>query len=533
MFILAGGPGQASAETFNLGLKAAYWRAFFPGYTLVAYDDRGTGKSGALDCPTARTIADCGNAHPGPGLLHDPRARGGHRVGAARARRRQDRDLGRLVRDEARRVAYALAHPSHVERLLLDSVVLPDNNLVDPLSLRTIPASVNGICTNNVCPGIAPGMGDKLVALANQLEARPVNATVHFAPRLASFPVTIDGDTLVSLAYESDLSSAISSQLPAAINSALAGDYLPLERLVWMDAIFNVGDQGDVNIVLLLSTNCGDGPFPWGPNDPTDARRAALNAAVASLPPGAAGAFGTWALQSLSPFLCVDWPAPSGGAALGAGTAARRPGARAERRPRRPHADRVRREHGVALPAGPRPRRPGRRPLGAQPLGLRGERGALVARRRHPAEPVHEVLALHSAGRRLAQVGRGDSRRPRAFPASPAAPSPRVLQTIHDAEDYWLLLRHNTETFTGLVGGTLTPDANGAIRLVNFSSIPGLAITGNILVKIDPYGDPVVPLSVGYAQLTVGGRSAARGRISLSGNRLTGTLAKRKVAATF
>ena len=35
--------------------------------------------------------------------------------------------------------AYALAHPSHVERLLLDSVVLPDNNLVDPLSLRSIP----------------------------------------------------------------------------------------------------------------------------------------------------------------------------------------------------------------------------------------------------------------------------------------------------------------------------------------------------------------------------------------------------------
>src|SRR5262245_29012193 len=35
MIMLAGGPGQASAETFNIGLKAAYWRTFFPGYTLV------------------------------------------------------------------------------------------------------------------------------------------------------------------------------------------------------------------------------------------------------------------------------------------------------------------------------------------------------------------------------------------------------------------------------------------------------------------------------------------------------------------
>ncbi len=62
MIMLAGGPGQASAETFNLGLKAAYWRAFFPGYTLVAYDDRGTGKSGPIDCPRAPTIAACGSA---------------------------------------------------------------------------------------------------------------------------------------------------------------------------------------------------------------------------------------------------------------------------------------------------------------------------------------------------------------------------------------------------------------------------------------------------------------------------------------
>src|SRR5581483_872113 len=100
--------------------------------------------------------------------------------------------------------------------------------------------SVNGICRNNACPGIPAGMGDKLVALANQLEAHPVSASVHFAPRLAAFPVTLDGDTLISLAYESDLSSGISSQLPAAINSALAGDYLPLERLVWLDTINNV-----------------------------------------------------------------------------------------------------------------------------------------------------------------------------------------------------------------------------------------------------------------------------------------------------
>ena len=95
---------------------------------------------------------------------------------------------------------------------------------------------------------------------------------------------------------------------------------LPLERLVFLDSITNAATgPGDVNIVLLLATNCGDGPFPWGSNDTPDVRQGALNAAIAALPPGATGAFGSWALQSLSPFACLTWPSPAGGADLGAG----------------------------------------------------------------------------------------------------------------------------------------------------------------------------------------------------------------------
>src|SRR5204863_1889806 len=53
MFLLAGGPGQGSAGAFALtdpeGAKFA--RFLFPGYTLVAFDNRGTGESGLIDCP--------------------------------------------------------------------------------------------------------------------------------------------------------------------------------------------------------------------------------------------------------------------------------------------------------------------------------------------------------------------------------------------------------------------------------------------------------------------------------------------------
>src|ERR1700690_1070416 len=52
IFLVAGGPGQASAESFDLGdpTMARFYRYLFPGYTLVAYDDRGTGSSGPLTC---------------------------------------------------------------------------------------------------------------------------------------------------------------------------------------------------------------------------------------------------------------------------------------------------------------------------------------------------------------------------------------------------------------------------------------------------------------------------------------------------
>ena len=53
MFLIAGGPGQGSAGSFDLASSgsADFYQTIFPGYTLVAFDNRGTGKSGLIDCP--------------------------------------------------------------------------------------------------------------------------------------------------------------------------------------------------------------------------------------------------------------------------------------------------------------------------------------------------------------------------------------------------------------------------------------------------------------------------------------------------
>ena len=53
MFLIAGGPGQGSAHAFDLGsnFNRELMRFLFPGYTLVAFDNRGTGDSGLIRCP--------------------------------------------------------------------------------------------------------------------------------------------------------------------------------------------------------------------------------------------------------------------------------------------------------------------------------------------------------------------------------------------------------------------------------------------------------------------------------------------------
>jgi pimeloyl-ACP methyl ester carboxylesterase len=75
VFLVAGGPGQASSNALALGRSGSYWHSLFPGYTLIVYDDRATGRSAPLSCPAlesasvstdgsdaARLVGQCGES---------------------------------------------------------------------------------------------------------------------------------------------------------------------------------------------------------------------------------------------------------------------------------------------------------------------------------------------------------------------------------------------------------------------------------------------------------------------------------------
>ena len=132
--LLAGGPGQPSTFAYNDGSDDPYgeFGALSPRNDIVAFDGRGTGRSGLLRCPELEraNLVDAGPAA----------AACARRLGPRRAFYRTSDSVDDM---EAVRVAlgvdkltlvgvsygtflaqaYAARYPTHVERVLLDSVL--------------------------------------------------------------------------------------------------------------------------------------------------------------------------------------------------------------------------------------------------------------------------------------------------------------------------------------------------------------------------------------------------------------------------
>src|SRR5436190_6803264 len=220
LFIIAGGPGQGSAGTFQLGATGADFRSQFPGYTLVAFDNRGTGRSGVLRCPELQASPFASPAQVQPLVAKCATEIGSSRAFYSTRDHADDIDAVRqaLGVDKAGlwgtsygtqlSVAYALTYPTHVERLLLDSVADPAGR--DPFAaddLREMPKGLAEICPGSTCRAATSNFVGEVVSLANRLAARPIQGSI---PRSGGGRVTVrvDGvDFLSGVVIDSDLNA--------------------------------------------------------------------------------------------------------------------------------------------------------------------------------------------------------------------------------------------------------------------------------------------------------------------------------------
>jgi pimeloyl-ACP methyl ester carboxylesterase len=216
VFVLAGGPGQAGTRVFDLAANGAGLRALFPGYTLVAFDPRGTGESGALRCPSLETgtdfvedMAKCAETI-GTSVSFYSTKDHAEDIDAVRAALGVEKiALWGASYGAKLALAYALAHPRGVARLLLDSP-LPTNG-PDPFGrtiLRSLPRAFRSLCAGGYCKGVTLNLLADLAAVANDLQKRP----------LRKGSVFVDGQGLLSLALAADSNPGLRAQVPTALD---------------------------------------------------------------------------------------------------------------------------------------------------------------------------------------------------------------------------------------------------------------------------------------------------------------------------
>lgn len=319
---LAGGPGQAATpllEDFAQALGGNVLRS----RTLVTFDQRGTGGSGQLTCPSLAPLAGEGSFPPdaivqsavaacaqrlGPARAHYASADSAADIEAVRAALGVDR-LILYGTSYGTKVAldYAAAYPQHVGALLLDSVVLPEGT--DPferLTLGSVPRVLRTLCARGGCPFTHDVVTD-FDALAARLARGPLHGRWIDAHGRAQ-PAELAQPDLFALLLAGDLDPFERAALPAAVRSALNGDAMPILRLAQTPGDGLDPSSGDSD-ALDLATSCEDGAVPWAAGTPVGDRAAAVTAALAAIPPAQLAPFGPAGVRALGEAdLCRAWP---------------------------------------------------------------------------------------------------------------------------------------------------------------------------------------------------------------------------------
>jgi pimeloyl-ACP methyl ester carboxylesterase len=539
MFLVAGGPGQGSAGAFNLGDadSAEFMRAMMPGYTLVAFDNRGTGKSGLITCPGLQA-ATTPSPEEGAALAAACAAIiGSSREFYATRDHAEDIDAVRAALGVSKialygvsygtklSLAYALAHPANVERMLLDSMVVPTYpDVFDRNVLQQMPGTLRAFCAG-FCGKATKDFSGDVVALANRLESRPIQGKI-IAPNGKLTTVRMNGEDLLVMMIDADLSPGLAAAAPAAVRAARSGNTRPLLRIWDMDIRSSKLEAADLSFGLNAATNCADGGFPWSPTMPPSQRRPVIDAAIAALPDGALGPFGGWAARLGTAFYCEQWPSPAGNTPLGSGPLPNVPV--------------------LAVNGGFDVRTPTSNALAVISQFPQG-RLLVVPGVGHSVLTTDFSFCSQRAVRAWilgTLVAPTQAQCPRVQPivkilgAFPRKPAKRTVQatlaaaskTLREAEATWLQLLFSSTNFTprGLYGGKLVGTSNGdGFTLTRYSLAPGVVVTGKITF-VD-----IGPPTTYKGTLKVSGPAAVAGTLKFSKNSVTGTLGGRKVRGSY
>lgn len=321
---LAGGPGQGAStltESFNRDLSGAIGQR-----DMIVYDQRGTGRSGVLNCPALE--------RPDSRPIDERTAACADLMGPSRAfytTRDSVEDIEALrVALEVEQVsllgvsygtkvalAYAMAYPQRVERLVLDSVVDPLES--DPFELdvlTSLPRVLREVCREQ-CASITPDLAADVAAVVDgmPLEAPFVDGFGRRERR------TVTARELYSIIRAADLDPAIRAEYPGAVRAAALGDPAPLVRLEhrYDDVPELEPPPGDEQVRALsfsaqAATLCEEEALPWDRAATPDERDRQTEQAAAAIPDERFEPFTREVMLTRDAnnllFQCRRWPTP-------------------------------------------------------------------------------------------------------------------------------------------------------------------------------------------------------------------------------
>lgn len=320
---LAGGPGQ-SAIPF-LGEFDALLGPIVATRDLIAFDQRGTGFSHSLSCPafeharanpspqnvslcaselgdtrglytTAQTVAD----------IEDIRQAGGYEKLVL-----YGTSYGTKVAER-----YAQEYPSHVEALVLDSVVPPNGpEAFDRATFGAVPRILRQLCAARACARITPDPVGDLARLVRRMGRGSVHGTLidgHGRPRHER----IDSNDLLGILLAGDFDPILRAEFPAAVRSAVRGDTAALARLIGRAQSGGEEESSPeaFDVPLYYATICDETAFPWDPLASPRRRLGEARAALTKLGASAFAPFTTANAFALSDVpACAYWPSTAGG----------------------------------------------------------------------------------------------------------------------------------------------------------------------------------------------------------------------------